>query len=190
MATLSWVALNTNCPQSRQFCVCLLLSWGGPPWTQIVFLNTLTRIVTRIQAWQTHCPAVSAIETFGWLDSFHLVHTSTVTRGLPLSLSCHHISECPHSDSVSFKGRVNPLLCLNGSYQSFSYPFTKNLPSNLNILAHELYIFPQLYQPKYQWPVKVYPKVLLARLRDSAFNFVLWCTGYYNPLKDQNMMEK
>ena len=88
------------------------------------------------------------------------------------------------SDSVSFKGRVNPLPCLNGSYQSFSYPFTKNLLSNLNILAHELYIFPQLYyQPKDQWPVKVYPKVLLARLRDSAFNFVLWCTGVLQSLK-------
>lgn len=102
----------------------------------------------------------------------------------PATVPCHvTIYQCPHSDSVSFKGRVNPLPCLNGGYQSFSYPFTKNLPSNLNILAHELYIFPQLYQPKYQWPVKIYPKVLLARLRDNACNFVLWCTGVLQSLK-------
>ena len=87
------------------------------------------------------------------------------------------------SDSVSLKGRVNSLPCLNSGYQSFSYLFTKNLPSNLNILAHELYIFPLLYQAKYQWPVKVCPKELLARLRESAFNFVLWCTGVSQSLK-------
>lgn len=61
--------------------ICLLWHCESYPWTQGAFWSILTRILTRIQAWQTHCSCSACHRGFQliWLIS-PCSHKSTVRR--------------------------------------------------------------------------------------------------------------